>query len=70
MSEQLQDALALDDLDLGELTVTALRDSIALPEGGASSQSGTLSTSCNSSSNTSIVHPPATSVIHPSAPAV
>ncbi|MGW3077224.1 MULTISPECIES: thiazolylpeptide-type bacteriocin [unclassified Kitasatospora] len=67
MSEQLQDALALDDLDLGELTVTALRDSIALPEGGASSSPA--SSSCNSSSNTSIVHPPATSVLHPSASA-
>ncbi|MFF2543122.1 thiazolylpeptide-type bacteriocin [Kitasatospora sp. NPDC058063] len=58
MSDPLQDVLALDDLDLdlGELTVTALRDSIALPEGGAS----TNSTSCNSSSNSSIVHPTTT----------
>ncbi|MFJ5228283.1 thiazolylpeptide-type bacteriocin [Kitasatospora sp. NPDC088391] len=28
--------LALDDLDLAELTVTALRDTVALPENGAS----------------------------------
>ncbi|MEV0186911.1 thiazolylpeptide-type bacteriocin [Kitasatospora purpeofusca] len=60
MSDQLQDALALDglDLDLGELTVTALRDSIALPEGGASSNPA--SSSCQSSSNSSIIHPPTT----------
>nr|BEK70836.1 hypothetical protein KPHV_80630 [Kitasatospora purpeofusca] len=62
MSDQPQDALVLDgldlDLDLGELTVTALRDSIALPEGGASSNPA--SSSCQSSSNSSIIHPPTT----------
>ncbi|MFF4382664.1 thiazolylpeptide-type bacteriocin [Kitasatospora sp. NPDC092039] len=58
MADHLQDVLALDDLDLGELTVTALRDSIALPEGGASSNPA--SSSCQSSSNSSIVHPPTT----------
>ncbi|MER5889001.1 thiazolylpeptide-type bacteriocin [Streptomyces sp. NPDC001941] len=36
------------DLDLGELTVTALRDSVALPETGASG--GVSSSSCSSSS--------------------
>ncbi|MET8546974.1 thiazolylpeptide-type bacteriocin [Kitasatospora sp. NPDC004799] len=50
--------LDLHDLDLGELTVTSLRDAIALPEGGASSNPA--SSSCQSSSNSSIVHPPTT----------
>ncbi|MER5778522.1 thiazolylpeptide-type bacteriocin [Streptomyces sp. NPDC002039] len=27
---------ALQDLDLGDLTVTSMRDTVALPEGGAS----------------------------------
>ncbi|MFB6887968.1 thiazolylpeptide-type bacteriocin [Kitasatospora sp. NPDC056327] len=58
MSDRIQDDLLLDDLDLGELTVTALRDSIALPEGGASSNPA--SSSCHSSSNSSIIHPPTT----------
>ncbi|MEW1637955.1 thiazolylpeptide-type bacteriocin [Streptomyces sp. NPDC093801] len=37
------------DLDLGDLTVTAMRDTIALPEGGASSGSCSCqaSSSCN-----------------------
>ncbi|MFJ5228282.1 thiazolylpeptide-type bacteriocin [Kitasatospora sp. NPDC088391] len=47
--------LALDDLDLGELTVTALRDTVALPEGGASGAPS--STSCGSSS-CAVPHPP------------
>ncbi|MFF7296635.1 thiazolylpeptide-type bacteriocin [Streptomyces sp. NPDC008265] len=36
------------DLDLGELTVTSMRDTLALPEGGASN--GGSSCSCGSSS--------------------
>ncbi|MER7755334.1 thiazolylpeptide-type bacteriocin [Kitasatospora sp. NPDC097643] len=55
MSDQFEDALALDDLDLGELTVTALRDTVALPETGASG--GPSSTSCGSSS-CAVPHPP------------
>ncbi|MEU8434863.1 thiazolylpeptide-type bacteriocin [Streptomyces sp. NPDC029216] len=35
------------DLDLGDLTVTAMRDTVALPEGGASSGS----CSCQASSS-------------------
>ncbi|MFE7189953.1 thiazolylpeptide-type bacteriocin [Kitasatospora sp. NPDC057541] len=58
MSDHLQDDLDLDDLDLGELTITALHDSIALPEGGASA--GPISTSCNSSSHTSVILTPGT----------
>ncbi|GHG61773.1 thiazolylpeptide-type bacteriocin [Streptomyces griseocarneus] len=38
----------LEDLDLGELTVTSMRDTVALPEGGASN--GGSSCSCGSSS--------------------
>ncbi|GHF55200.1 hypothetical protein GCM10010218_40770 [Streptomyces mashuensis] len=38
----------LADLDLGELTVTSMRDTVALPEGGASN--GGSSCSCGSSS--------------------
>lgn len=38
----------LDDLELGELSVTSIRDSAALPETGASSSS--CSSSCSSSS--------------------
>ncbi|WP_030231849.1 thiazolylpeptide-type bacteriocin [Streptomyces sp. NRRL S-350] len=45
----------LDGLDLGELTVTALRDTVALPETGASGVPG--STSCGSSS-CAVPHPP------------
>ncbi|AUG81084.1 hypothetical protein CFP65_6428 [Kitasatospora sp. MMS16-BH015] len=41
-------AFELEDLDLGDLTVTSMRDTIALPEGGASN--GGSSTSCGSSS--------------------
>jgi hypothetical protein len=50
MSDRTEDFLALDDLDLdlGELTVTSLRDSVALPETGASG--GVSSSSCGSSS--------------------
>ncbi|MFJ8622147.1 thiazolylpeptide-type bacteriocin [Kitasatospora sp. NPDC093550] len=51
----LDDVLALDGLDLGELTVTALRDTVALPETGASG--GPSSTSCGSSS-CAVPHPP------------
>ncbi|MER7580577.1 thiazolylpeptide-type bacteriocin [Kitasatospora sp. NPDC097691] len=51
----LDDILALDGLDLGELTVTALRDTVALPETGASG--GPSSTSCGSSS-CGAPHPP------------
>ncbi|MCX4745872.1 thiazolylpeptide-type bacteriocin [Kitasatospora sp. NBC_01287] len=40
--------LVLTDLDLGELSVTVLRDSVALPETGASA--GPSSSSCGSSS--------------------
>ncbi|SOB86313.1 MULTISPECIES: thiazolylpeptide-type bacteriocin [unclassified Streptomyces] len=48
-SELALDAiLALDGLDLGELTVTALRDTVALPETGASGAPS--SSSCGSSS--------------------
>jgi hypothetical protein len=37
VSEQLVDeAFDLEDLDLGELTVTSMRDTVALPETGAS----------------------------------
>ncbi|GAA1409760.1 MULTISPECIES: thiazolylpeptide-type bacteriocin [Catellatospora] len=41
-------AFDLDDLDLGPLTVTAMRDSMALPETGASwiNTSGNASCSC------------------------
>ncbi|MFE2043119.1 thiazolylpeptide-type bacteriocin [Streptomyces sp. NPDC059477] len=38
----------LQDLDLGELTVTSMRDTVALPETGASG--GPSSCSCGSSS--------------------
>ncbi|MER8184497.1 MULTISPECIES: thiazolylpeptide-type bacteriocin [unclassified Kitasatospora] len=38
----------LEDLDLGELTVTSMRDTVALPETGASN--GGSSCSCGSSS--------------------
>ncbi|OKK17241.1 hypothetical protein AMK16_20345 [Streptomyces sp. CB00455] len=38
----------LEDLDLGDLTVTSMRDTVALPEGGASN--GGSSCSCGSSS--------------------
>ncbi|AXE24921.1 thiazolylpeptide-type bacteriocin [Streptomyces globosus] len=52
MTDPTEGVLALDDLDLdldlGELTVTALRDSVALPETGASG--GVSSSSCGSSS--------------------
>ncbi|MEV7774347.1 thiazolylpeptide-type bacteriocin [Kitasatospora sp. NPDC086791] len=51
----LADALALDGLDLGELTVTSLRDTVALPETGASG--GASSSSCGSSS-CAVPHPP------------
>ncbi|MFF5158479.1 thiazolylpeptide-type bacteriocin [Streptomyces sp. NPDC000348] len=36
------------DLDLGDLTVTSMRDTVALPEGGASN--GARHCSCSSSS--------------------
>ncbi|MFF7994529.1 thiazolylpeptide-type bacteriocin [Kitasatospora xanthocidica] len=61
MSDQAQrelalaDVLDLDSLDLGELTVTSLRDSVALPETGASG--GVSSSSCGSSS-CGVPHPP------------
>ncbi|MER7755333.1 thiazolylpeptide-type bacteriocin [Kitasatospora sp. NPDC097643] len=42
--------LDLQDLDLSELTVTALRDTVALPENGAS---GGGSCSCTASSSCS-----------------
>lgn len=49
MSDRItQDLFELEDLDLGELTVTSLRDTVALPENGAS-RAGS-STSCSSSS--------------------
>jgi hypothetical protein len=48
MSDRIQEILDLEDLDLGELTVTALRDTVALPETGASG--GASSCSCGSSS--------------------
>ncbi|MEU6070120.1 MULTISPECIES: thiazolylpeptide-type bacteriocin [Streptomyces] len=48
MPDHREDLLALEDLDLGELTVTALRDTVALPETGASG--GASSCSCGSSS--------------------
>ncbi|MFJ1753404.1 thiazolylpeptide-type bacteriocin [Kitasatospora sp. NPDC088134] len=35
-STELESALDLQGLDLSELTVTALRDTVALPENGAS----------------------------------
>lgn len=38
----------VDDLDLGELAVTSMRDAVALPESGASN--GGSSCSCGSSS--------------------
>ncbi|MFD3550007.1 thiazolylpeptide-type bacteriocin [Streptomyces sp. NPDC058655] len=38
----------LEELDLGDLTVTSMRDTVALPEGGASN--GGSSCSCGSSS--------------------
>ncbi|MFJ3235894.1 thiazolylpeptide-type bacteriocin [Streptomyces sp. NPDC086787] len=43
-----EDLLVLEDLDLGVLTVTALRDTVVLPEMGASG--GASSCSCGSSS--------------------
>ncbi|GGS32195.1 thiazolylpeptide-type bacteriocin [Streptomyces nojiriensis] len=49
MNDTTQSAgFGLDDLDLGELTVTSMRDTVALPEGGASN--GGSSCSCGSSS--------------------
>ncbi|ANP51690.1 hypothetical protein J2Z21_007185 [Streptomyces griseochromogenes] len=48
MPDHSGDLLALDDPELGELTVTALRDTVALPETGASGGAG--SGSCGSSS--------------------
>ncbi|NXY95803.1 thiazolylpeptide-type bacteriocin [Streptomyces sp. BR123] len=41
-------AFEIEDLDLGDLTVTSMRDTVALPEGGASN--GGSSCSCGSSS--------------------
>jgi len=38
----------VDDLEIGELAVTTMRDSVALPESGASG--GNSSCSCGSSS--------------------
>ncbi|MFI6096112.1 thiazolylpeptide-type bacteriocin [Lentzea sp. NPDC051213] len=38
----------VDDLEIGELAVTSMRDSVALPESGASG--GSSSCSCGSSS--------------------
>ncbi|MFS8097650.1 thiazolylpeptide-type bacteriocin [Lentzea alba] len=40
----------LDDLELGELAVTSMRDSVALPESGASGGGSCNSCSCGSSS--------------------
>ncbi|WP_439656865.1 thiazolylpeptide-type bacteriocin [Lentzea sp. HUAS TT2] len=44
-----------DDLELGDLAVTSLRDSVALPESGASG--GASSCSCGSSSCSSCTQP-------------
>ncbi|MFD7593571.1 thiazolylpeptide-type bacteriocin [Kitasatospora sp. NPDC059812] len=55
MSDHFEDVLALDDLDLGELTVTTLRDTVALPETGAS---GAPSSSSCGSSSCAAPHPP------------
>ncbi|RSS76694.1 thiazolylpeptide-type bacteriocin, partial [Streptomyces sp. WAC05292] len=54
MTDPTEGVLALDDLDLdlGELTVTALRDSVALPESGASHGS----CSCQASSSCAQPH--------------
>jgi hypothetical protein len=43
----------LQDLDLGDLTITSMRDTVALPENGASTQS----CSCESSSSCTMPHP-------------
>ncbi|MFE4974446.1 thiazolylpeptide-type bacteriocin [Kitasatospora sp. NPDC056651] len=48
--------LGLLDLDLSELTVTSLRDTVALPEGGASDAS------CSCRGSSSCAHPPAPSL--------
>ena len=40
--------LKLDDLDLEELDVTSLRDTVALPETAASTGGGTSGTNCGS----------------------
>ena len=45
----------LDDLELGDLAVTSMRDSVALPEGGASGAPS--SCSCGSSSCSSCHQP-------------
>ncbi|MFD5825934.1 thiazolylpeptide-type bacteriocin [Lentzea sp. NPDC060358] len=45
----------LDDLELGDLAVTTMRDSVALPESGASGAAS--SCSCGSSSCSSCVQP-------------
>ncbi|MCB5181941.1 thiazolylpeptide-type bacteriocin [Streptomyces antimicrobicus] len=50
MNHHITDTVTFDenDLDLGELTVTSMRDTVALPETGASN--GGSSCSCGSSS--------------------
>lgn len=40
----------VDDLDLGDLAVTSMRDAVALPESGASGGGSCNSCSCGSSS--------------------
>ena len=45
----------LDDLELGDLAVTSMRDSVALPESGASG--GPSSCSCSSGSCSSCTQP-------------
>jgi len=36
LSQGVDDAFELEELELGELTVTSMRDTVALPETGAS----------------------------------
>ncbi|MFE4518901.1 thiazolylpeptide-type bacteriocin [Kitasatospora sp. NPDC056783] len=56
MSDTAESVAAEDldfpDLDLSELTVTSLRDTVALPEGGASDDS------CSCRGSSSCAHPP------------
>ena len=60
MSDSTGDAgFDLQDLDLSDLTVTSMRDTVALPENGASTQS----CSCESSSSCTQPHPQQTAVL-------
>ncbi|WP_260610796.1 thiazolylpeptide-type bacteriocin [Streptomyces sp. WAC06614] len=58
MNNNITDTVTFDenDLDLGELTVTSMRDTVALPETGASNSGS--SCSCGSSSCGGPTRPP------------